>query len=532
MPAQPSSPSGRAPGAPVAGRVLAAAQREGRGDMDPGEFRRAAHATADLMADYLEGVERYAVLPPLTPGELRPSFAAAAPEGPESMARILADYRRLVEPNVTHWQHPGFFAYFPSTASGPGILGEMLMATLVANAMLWRTSPVATELEEVTVDWFRQAFGLPEALTGFYTDTASTSSLIGLAAARQSAGRDVAAEGLVGGPRLRVYASAEAHSSIEKACMTLGLGRAGLRRIPVDAEYRMIAPELERAIGEDRAAGWTPCAVVATIGTTGSTSVDPVAEVAAICRREGLWLHVDAAYAGVVALIPQRRAPFAGWEDADSIVVNPHKWLFTPLDCSLYLTRRPEAARAAFSLVPEYLRTRDQERPVHDFNESTPQLGRRFRALKMWFILRYFGLAGLRQRIEAHIALAGRFAAWVDGEPDAERLAPVPFSTVCFRWRPTRFRGREDEPEVAAYLDRLNERLLAGLNASGEVFLSHTVLGGRFTLRLAVANLRTEARHVERAWGLVRSLGPEIDAESGAGPDQELAAPTAATTGR
>ncbi|MGH2468127.1 MAG: pyridoxal phosphate-dependent decarboxylase family protein, partial [Candidatus Limnocylindrales bacterium] len=259
--------------------------------------------------------------------------------------------------------------------------------------------------------------------------------------------------------------------------------------------------------------GWTPCAVVATLGTTGSTSVDPIAAIAPIAQGEGLWLHVDAAYAGVVALLLERRGPFAGWERADSIVINPHKWLFTPLDCSLYLTRRPEAARAAFSLVPEYLRTRDQDKPVHDFNEYTPQLGRRFRALKMWFIVRYFGLEGLRRRIDAHIALAQRFAGWVDAEPDAERLAPVPFSTVCFRWRPARLADRAEEPATRAYLDRLNEALMARLNATGDVFLSHTVLGGRFTLRLAVANLRTEARHVERAWELIRHFGPELEAE-------------------
>ena len=493
--------------------ALDAAQRGGVGDMLPEDFRRAGHAVVDLMADYLAAIEAYPVLPRVAPGELRPRFPAQAPESPEPLGRILADYRTIVEPNVTHWQHPGFFAYFASSASGPGVLGEMLMANLGANAMLWRSSPVATELEEVPVDWFRQALGLPAGFGGFYTDTASTSSLIGLAAARQAVGGDASGAGLAGERRLRVYASAEAHSSIEKACMTLGVGRAGVRRVPVDEQYRMDASALEVAIVEDRGAGWTPCAIVATIGTTGSTSVDPVAAIADIAAREGLWLHVDAAYAGVVAILPERRAAFDGWERADSIVVNPHKWLFTPLDCSLYLTRRPEAARAAFSLVPEYLRTRDQEVPVHDFNEYTPQLGRRFRALKMWFILRYFGLEGLRRRIAAHIELAQAFASLVDAEADAERLAAVPFSTVCFRWRPARLAGREGEPAVAAYLDRLNERLMRRLNDSGELFLSHTVLGGRLTLRLAIGNVRTEARHVARAWELIRELGAGLDGE-------------------
>jgi aromatic-L-amino-acid decarboxylase len=483
---------------------LDAAQRSGHGDMDATAFRRAAHEVADLMADYLATVEQRPVLPPVAPGQIRAQLPVAAPAAPEPLGRILADYRALIEPNVTHWQHPSFFAYFPSTASAPGILGEMLMSTLVANAMLWRTSPAATELEEVTVAWLRQALGLPETFDGLYTDTASTSSLGALAAARQLATGDAAASGLHGA-RLRIYASAEAHSSIEKAAMILGLGRAGVRRVAADGTYAMVPEALAAAIVEDRAAGWRPAAVVATIGTTGSNAVDPIGPLAEIAARERLWLHVDAAYAGVVALLPDRRAPFGGWELADSIVVNPHKWLFTPIDCSLLLTRRPDVLRDALSLVPEYLRTTDQA-AVHDYSEYQPQLGRRFRALKIWFIVRYFGLSGLQSRIADHLDQAARFAAWVDAEPEAERLAPVPFATVCFRWRPS---GATDEPT----LDRLNERLMERLNAGGELFLSHTRLGGRFALRLALGNLRTELRHVERAWTLVRELGPTVSQE-------------------
>jgi aromatic-L-amino-acid decarboxylase len=486
------------------------AQLGGHGDMPVERFREAAHAVVDLMADYLAGVEGFAVLPDVQPGDLRARFPAEPPEEPEPLAAILEDYRADVEPFVTHWQHPGFFAYFATSASAPGVLGEMLMANLVANAMLWRTSPIATELEEVTVGWLRQGLGLPETFDGFYTDTASTSSLIGLAAARQASGGDPSGEGLAGGEGLRIYASAEAHSSIEKAAMTLGIGRAGLRRIDVDAERAMLPAQLTAAIAEDRTAGWHPCAVVATVGTTSSTAIDPVAAIAEIADREDLWLHVDAAYAGAVALLPERREAFAGWGRADSIVVNPHKWLFTPLDCSLFLTRRPETVRGAFSLVPEYLRTLDTDRPVHDFNEYTPQLGRRFRALKMWFLLRYFGLEGLRQRLREHIKLAADFAGWVDAEPDAERMASVPFSTVCFRWRPARFAGREAEMDIGIVLDELNEQLLQRLNATGEVFLSHTRLEDRFTLRLAVGNLRTERRHVKRAWELIRSIGRDL----------------------
>ena len=471
-------------------------------DMDPAAFRIAAHAVVDVMADYLEGVEGRPVFPAIEPGSLRPLFPAAAPEAPESIDAILADYEALIEPNATHWQHPGFLAYFATTASGPGILGEMLTAVLGQNPMLWRTSPIGTELEEVVVDWLRQALGLPAGFDGLLTDTASTSTLIALAAARETAGTDAAVRGLAGrddlGAGLRVYASSEAHSSIEKACMTLGLGRASLVRIPVNERFELLPSALAASIVADRTAGLRPIAIVATIGTTSSTSVDPVAAIADIAEREGLWLHVDAAYAGPVAILPDRRAPFDGWERADSIVVNPHKWLFTPLDASLLLTRRMDALRAAFSLVPEYLRTLDRETPVRDYNEYTPQLGRRFRALKLWILLRWFGLEGLRTRIAQHLAMAETFAGWVDADPDWERLAPVPFSTVCFRWHPA---GR-DLDEVA--IDEANAAIMDAVNRTGEVFLSHTRLAGRFTIRVAIGNLRTEPRHLERAWTLLR----------------------------
>ncbi|HYN47904.1 MAG TPA: pyridoxal-dependent decarboxylase, partial [Candidatus Nanopelagicales bacterium] len=269
---------------------------------------------------------------------------------------------------------------------------------------------------------------------------------------------------------------------------------------------------LETAIAEDRAAGGVPVAIVATVGTTSSTSVDPVAAIADVAARDGVWLHVDAAYAGAVALVPGRRGPFAGWERADSVVVNPHKWLFTPLDASLLLSRRMETVRTAFSLVPEYLRTLDHERPVHDFTEYQPQLGRRMRALKLWMLIRYFGLEGLRRRIDAHCRLAEELAAAVDAERDFERLAPAPFSTVCLRWRPAALRGREDEPEVAARLDAANERLMAAVNANGVVFLSHTRLHDRFTIRVAIGNLRTEGRHVDRAWELLKREARTLEA--------------------
>lgn len=489
-------------------------QTDGLNDMDPAAFRAAAHEVVDRVADYLASVESYPVLPPIEPGSIRPQLPPLAPEAPEPMAVILDDVERLVLPNATHWQHPGFFAYFATSASGPGILGELLTAALGQNPMLWRTSPIGTELESVVVSWLRQALGLPGAFDGLLTDTASTSTLIALAAAREAAGLDAAATGLAGRPalgELRVYASAEAHSSVEKACMTLGLGRASLVKVATNERYEMDVPALERAIAIDRAAGRRPVAIVATIGTTSSTSVDPVAGIATVAEREGLWLHVDGAYAGVVALLPDRRAAFAGWERADTIVVNPHKWLFTPLDASLLLSRRMDQMRAAFSLVPEYLRTLDRAGEVFDYNEYQPQLGRRMRALKLWMLIRWFGLDGLRRRIRFHVDQAAEFAGWIDADPEWERLAPVPFSTVCFRYRPSRFAGHEGESGPRVALDELNTRLIDAVNRTGQVFLSHTRLQDRFTIRLAIGNLRTEPRHVALAWSLLRAEAARLD---------------------
>jgi aromatic-L-amino-acid/L-tryptophan decarboxylase len=496
IPDLPDQPDEASPADP-----LSIAGVAGLTDLDPATFRAAAHRVADLMADYLEAVERYPVLPVVRPGAIRPLFPAGPPEDPEALGQVLADFQTLVLPNATHWQHPGFMAYFSTTASGPGILGEMLTATIGQNPMLWRTSPVGTELEQVVVDWLRQALGLPEAFDGLLTDTASTSSLIALAAAREAAGLQAATLGLAGRDELagglRVYASAEAHSSIERACMILGLGRDGLHRVAVNERYELVPEALAAAIAEDRSAGRIPIAIVATIGTTSSASVDPVLAVARIASAERLWLHVDAAYAGPVALLPDRREPFNGWEQADSIVLNPHKWLFTPLDASLLLSRRMDQLQAAFSLRPEYLRTLDQAAPGRDYSEYQPQLGRRFRALKLWILLRTFGLIGIRARINAHLGLAAEFGSWIDADPDWERLAPTRFSTVCFRFHPVGL------PDGTA-LDELNSQVMAAVNRTGAIFLSHTRLSDRFTIRLAIGNLRTEERHVVRAWELLR----------------------------
>jgi aromatic-L-amino-acid decarboxylase len=476
------------------------------GDMAVEEFRDRAHRVADRVADYLDRLESYPVLPQLEPGSVRAALSQAPPARPEPFEQILEDYGRLIEPNITHWQHPGFMAYFPSVASGPGILGEWLSAGLNSNVMFWRNAPASTELEEVVVSWLRQMLGLPAVFDGMFTDTASVSSLLSLVAARHAVeGLDSRDEGLAGREglkRLRLYISSEAHVSIEKAAIVVGVGRAGVRRIPADDDYRMRPEALRRAIAEDREQGWQPFCVVGTLGTTSSTSVDPVADLVRICRDEGLWLHLDAAYAGVAAVLPEMRHHFAGWEEADSIVVNPHKWLFTPFDASLLLFRDPRAYRDAFSIVPEYLRT-SVEGPVHNYNEYGVQLGRRFRALKLWMQIRYFGVDGIADRLREHCRMAGEFASWVDADPDWERLAPVPFGTVCFRYRPA---SRAWDAET---LDRVNEAILGRVNRSGRVFLSHTRLGDRFTLRVVVGNPRQTMDHVRGCWDLLLEAAAE-----------------------
>lgn len=469
---------------------------EDLGDMPAEEFRRAAQKTAGIVADYLEGLERYPVLPRLSPGEIRAQLPAAAPQEGEPIDDILDDYRRLIEPNITHWQHPGFMAYFPCTASGPGILGEWLAAGLNSNVMFWKNAPASTELEETVVSWLRQMLALPESFDGMLTDTASISSMLALVAARHAMqDLDVRDRGLAGRPelpRLSIYLSDQAHMSIEKAAIVTGLGLEAVRKIPSDDRYRMRADLLRSRIDEDRARGWRPLCVIATLGTTSCTSMDPVDAIAEIAEREKLWLHVDAAYAGVAAADPQRRAWFRGWERADSIVFNPHKWLFTPFDASLLLFRRPELFRDAFSLVPEYLRG-SQVEGAHNFSEYGIQLGRRFRALKLWMLLRWFGVDGIVRRIREHCRLADEFAGWVDEASDWERLAEVPFSTVCFRYRPD---DEDDESRLAEW----NRRILETVNREGEFYLSHTELRGRFTLRVSLGNPRAEMRHVRGCW--------------------------------
>jgi aromatic-L-amino-acid decarboxylase len=470
------------------------------GDMDPEEFRRAGHQLVDWIAGYLADPARYPVLARVRPGEVRDALPASAPDAGEPFDAMFADFERTILPAITHWNHPGFFAYFSITGSAPGVLAEMLSAALNVQAMLWRTSPAATELEEVALGWLRQLIGLPPSFEGVIYDTASISTLHALAAARELAVPSVRAAGLAGRalPRFRVYCSEQAHSSVDKAVILLGLGHDSLMRVACDEQFRMRPEALARVIAEDRAAGWEPLAVVATVGTTSSTSVDPVAEIVSVCERERVWCHVDAAYAGVAAMVPGFEWILHGAERADSLVVNPHKWLFTPFDLSAFYCRRMDVVRQAFALTPEYLRT-SEAAPVRNLMDTGVQLGRRFRALKLWMVLRHFGAEGLRERLAEHMRLARLFAGWIDDDPDFERMAPVPFSVVCFRFAPGSL-GPDDTT-----LESLNERLLEAVNASGEIFLSHTKLDGRYALRLAIGNLHTTEAHVRRAWEIVRT---------------------------
>ncbi|HEY4000701.1 MAG TPA: pyridoxal-dependent decarboxylase [Candidatus Xenobia bacterium] len=460
-------------------------------DLSSKEFKRIGYRLVDWIAEYLEDSERYPVLPKVHPGDVKAALPAQAPQAGESMDAILNDFEQTLVPALTHWNHPGFFAYFAISASAPGVLADFLSAALNQQAMLWKTSPASTELEEVTLGWLRKGVGLSDAFEGVIYDTASIATLHGLAAAREATGLNIREKGLQQAPRLRVYCSEQAHSSVDKAVILLGLGQEGLRKIPVDQAFSMDPARLRAAITEDRAQGWHPCAVVATVGTTSTTSVDPVPAIASICETERLWLHVDAAYAGVAALVPEMASTLAGCERADSIVLNPHKWLMVPFDLSAFYCRRMDVVRQAFSLVPEYLRT---EHDVNNLMDTGIQLGRRFRSLKLWMVMRYFGLDGLAAILREHVRMAQWLAEEVDKHPHFERMAPTPFSVVCLRAHPP---GTTDP-------DRLNEAIMDQVNASGEVFLSHTKLHGQLVLRVAIGNQHTTWRHVRHLWSLLQ----------------------------
>ena len=455
------------------------------------EFRAAGHKLIDWIADYLDGVDQYDVLSRVKPGDIEKQFAAKPSIDGRPYDAIIAEVGEKIMPGITHWNHPAFFAYFSITGSQAGILAELLTAALNVNGMIWRTSPSLTELETVTLRWLREALGLPDDLFGIINDTASINSFLALAAARQRAAPNMRTHGFAGAPVLRVYCSEHAHSSIEKGALALGIGIEGVVKIPGDDTFAMNVDALEAAIARDRAAGFVPCAISATVGTTSSAAVDPVRRIAAIAKRENAWLHVDAAYAGPATICPEFRWLWDGVEAADSIVVNPHKWLFTPIDCSVLYTRHPEVLRETFSLVPEYLKTSDTgELSYMDYGL---QLGRRFRALKLWFLFEHYGIAKMQSVIRQHVADAARLTAELQKRDDVELIAPQNLSVVVFR-KVVRDDGVIDE----AASEHASIEALERMNASGRLFVSHTRLANRYGIRVAIGNGATEWEHVAR----------------------------------
>jgi aromatic-L-amino-acid decarboxylase len=459
--------------------------------MTPDEFRRHGHAVVDWIADYHSRIESFPVLSQAKPGQIRASLPANPPKQGESFEALLKDVEKLILPGITHWQSPNFFAYFPSNASGPGILGDLLSSGLGVQGMLWSTSPACTELETHVLDWLVPMLGLPEKFLssntggGVIQDTASSAALCALLAARERATNYRSnQEGCNG--RIVAYASTQTHSSLEKAAMIAGIGVHNLRLIGVDDNFAMRPELLAQQVDADKRNGLTPCFVCATVGTTSSNAMDPIAEIAKVCRQHNLWLHVDAAMSGTAALCAEFRHLQNGVEFADSYNFNPHKWMFTNFDCNCFWVADRKALIQTLSILPEYLRNQATESgAVIDYRDWHIQLGRRFRSLKLWFVIRHYGVEGLQHHIRRHVELAQQFASWVRDDSRFELAAPVPLNLVCFRHKAG---------------DVANQTIMERLNRSGDLFLTHTKLNGKFTLRLCVGQTNTEARHVEQAW--------------------------------
>lgn len=477
------------------------------GDMPKEEFKRFGYEIVDWIAEYFENIENFPVLSQVEPDWLKNNLPESAPEAGEGFPQILEDVENLILPAVTHWNHPNFHGLFSTSTSSIGVFGEMFAAAFDMKAMLWRTSPASTELEPVVLDWLRQMMNLPAEFHGVIYDTASVSTLHAIAMARENLNLNIRELGMSGRddlPLLRVYCSEHVHSSIDKAVVLLGLGQKSLVKIPTNERFEMDVNRLRQVVQSDISAGFVPFCVVPTIGTTSSSSVDDVERVADICERNDLWLHVDTAYAGSAAIVSEFQKYFKGCERADSIVTNPHKWLFTPFDLSVLYVRDLDLLKKTFALVPEYLKVTETVTNQMDYGI---QLGRRFRALKLWFVMRYFGQEGLRERIREHCRLARLFASWVKESEHFELLADVPFALVCFRASP---KGAED-------LDALNEKIMNEINASGEAYLSHTKLNGKFTLRLSVGSIRVEERHLRKVWELINKFTEEISRQGAKG---------------
>ena len=465
--------------------------------MKPDDLRASLHRIADWAADYRENVEQLPIAPSVSPGDITRGTTSAAPENPDTMDRILADLDAVVMPGVLHWGHPEFLAYFGSTSNGPALIGEIAAAALNVSAMTWRTSPAATELESVVLDWIRQMVGITDAFTGIVYDTASTGVLHAMTAAREAKGGDIRRRGMAGRkdlPTYRLYSSDQAHSSLEKAAIVLGLGEDNVVRIQTDENFRLDVNELRKAIESDLRDGFLPLAVVATVGTTSTGGVDPVAAISEICHEHDLWLHVDAAYGGALAVLPEGRYVMDGAKNADSIVLNPHKWLFVPLDFSTLYIKKPEVLRDVFTLTREYLRL-DASGGATNYMDYGFQLGRRFRALKAWMTFRAFGRSGIESRIRENCRLASHFAELVSAHPSFELAAPQSMGIVAFRYRPDGVGGDA--------LDHLNEEIVEKVNASGRAYITHTRLNGRVAIRIGVGNILTEQRHLDDLWSRI-----------------------------
>lgn len=462
--------------------------------MSTADFRRHGHALVDWIADYRDRIESFPVLSQVKPGDVRASLPAEPPARGEDFAAVLQDIDKLM-PGITHWQSPNFFAYFPSNASEPSVLGDLLSSGIGVQGMIWATSPACTELETLMLDWLVKMLGLPEKFLststggGVIHDTASSAVLCALLAARERATNYASNERGCDG-KLVVYTSTQTHSSIEKAVKIAGLGRANLRLIEVDNNFALRPDFLARQIEQDRRAGLVPCFVCATVGTTSSNAIDPVPEIARICREQNIWLHVDAAMSGTAALCAEFRHIHAGVESADSYCFNPHKWLFTNTDCSCFYVADRAALIKTLSVLPEYLRNQATESgAVIDYRDWQIPLGRRFRSLKLWFVIRHYGVEGLQYHVRQHVELAQQFALWLREDSRFELAAPVPLNLICFRHKAG---------------DNANQKIMDRLNQSGDLYLTHTKLDGKLTLRLCIGQTHTEARHVERAWTRIR----------------------------
>lgn len=465
--------------------------------MQTNEFRAYAHQFVDWMADYIENIEQYPVKSQVNPRQIFNQLPDNPPETGESMADIMDDFRQVILPGITHWQSPNFFAYFPANSSYPSVLAEMLTATLGTQCMIWETSPAAAELEEKMMNWLIKMLGLPDHLEGVIQDTASTATLAAILTAREKySNYRINQSGFTGNFRLKVYCSSETHSSIEKAVKIAGFGRENLVKIEVDSEFKMQADQLAEKIKKDIDEGNKPVCVVATMGTTSTTAIDPLREIGEVCKKFDVWLHVDAAYAGTALILPEYRWMLEGIENVDSFVFNPHKWMFTNFDCSAYFVKDKEALIKTLEILPEYLKTRSRG-GVNDYRDWGIPLGRRFRALKLWFVIRSFGIGGLQEKIRYHISLAQKLHKIIENDTSFEIMAPVPLNTVCFRYRPQQIKNREE-------INRLNEILLTQINKTGKLYLTHTKLHGNYVIRMVTAQTNVQEDHIVRAWDIIK----------------------------